>query len=57
MTEPDADEVDVTVSTFDHPEAVSPADHTWVEDQLPWIQLADGLPKHRQGRPGDPSGG
>lgn len=57
MTEPDADEVDVTVSSFDHPEAVSPADHTWVEDRLPWIQLADGLPEHRQGRPGDTSGG
>jgi hypothetical protein len=51
ITGPDADEIDVTVSSFDRPDAVSPADHTWVEDRLPWIQLADGLPEHRQGRP------
>jgi hypothetical protein len=53
MTEPDADEIDVTVSTFDRPDAVSPADHIWVEDRLPWIQLADGLPEYRRGRPDD----
>jgi hypothetical protein len=51
MTDPDAEEVDVTVSSFDRPEAVSPGDHTWVEDRLPWIQLADGLPQYPQGRP------
>ena len=41
---PDAGEVDVTVGSFDHPERVTPADHTWIEDRLPWISLADGLP-------------
>jgi len=40
---PDADEVDVTVCSFDQPTTVAPADHTWVEDQLPWIHLADDL--------------
>jgi hypothetical protein len=44
MAEPDADEVDVTVCSFDQPAAVTPADHTWVEDRLPWIRLADDLP-------------
>ena len=43
---PDADEVDVTVCSFDAPESVTPADHIWTEDQLPWIRLADGLPTH-----------
>jgi hypothetical protein len=41
---PDAKDVDVTVCSFDQPAAVTPADHTWVEDKLPWIRLADGLP-------------
>ena len=46
----DADEVDVTVCTFDQPAAVTPGDHTWDEDRLPWIHLADGLPAYRQRR-------
>ena len=50
MTTPEADEVDVTVCTFDHPGAISPADHTWVEDRLPWIRLADDLPVYEQKR-------
>lgn len=32
--EPNADEIDVTVCSFDNPNAVSPADHTWTEDRL-----------------------
>jgi hypothetical protein len=44
------DEVDVTVCTFDDPTSVTPADHTWTEDQLPWIHLTDGLPAHARAR-------
>ncbi len=47
---PETDEVDVTVSSFDHPEMVLPADHIWIEDRLPWIALADGLPAHARDR-------
>ena len=47
----EADEVDVTVCSFDQPAAVTPADHTWVEDRLPWIRLADNLPAFGQKRP------
>ena len=47
---PEAGEIDVTVGSFDHPEAVTPEDHTWVEDRLPWIPLADGLPAYEQKR-------
>ena len=47
---PETDEVDVTVCSFDHPEIHQPADHTWAEDQLPWVQLADDLPIYDQKR-------
>jgi hypothetical protein len=50
MTEPDADEVDVTVCSFDQPARVTPTDHTWVEDRLPWIRLADDLLTYGQNR-------
>jgi len=50
MAGPEADEVDVTVCSFDDPTMVKPEDHTWVGDRLPWIQLADGLPVHGKSR-------
>lgn len=51
LTEPSADEIDVTVCSFDQPAILTPADHIWVEDRLPWIRLADGLPAYEQTRP------
>ncbi|MES2921110.1 MAG: GFA family protein [Verrucomicrobiota bacterium] len=50
MTDRDAEEIDVTVCSFDQPATVVPADHTWVDDSLPWICLADGLPTFGRGR-------
>ena len=50
MAGPDADDLDVTVCSFDQAEKVTPADHTWVDDQLPWIRLADHLPTYGQKR-------
>jgi hypothetical protein len=50
MSQPDADEIDVTVATFDQPESVTPADHIWTEDRMSWIKLADNLPQHARGR-------
>ena len=50
MSGTDADEIDVTVCSFDHPEIVTPVDHTWYEDRMPWICLADDLPKHKRKR-------
>ncbi|MEO6871129.1 MAG: GFA family protein [Chthoniobacterales bacterium] len=44
-TSPEAKEWDVTVSSFDQPEA-----HVWIDDRLPWIKLADGLPTHARSR-------
>ncbi len=46
MTDRDANELAVTVGSLDQPAAVTPADHTWVDDRLPWIHLADGLPTY-----------
>jgi hypothetical protein len=46
----DSDEIDVTVCSLDNPESVSPQDHIWTQDQLPWIKLADDLPCYRQRR-------
>ena len=51
LTAPLANEVDVTVCSFDHPESISPADHTWIDDRLPWIRLVDDLPAYGQKRP------
>ena|SRR6516225_4635850 len=51
VTTAQAEEVDVTVCSFDHPEKVTPADHTWVDDRLPWIRLDDKLPAYAQKRP------
>ena len=50
MSRLDADEIDVTVATFDQPEIVTPADHIWTEDRISWIKLADNLPQHARGR-------
>jgi len=50
MTGAGSNEIDVTVATFDPPEIVTPADHTWTEDRLPWIKLADNLPQHARAR-------
>jgi hypothetical protein len=51
LSTPQADDVDVTVCSFDRPDMISPADHTWVDDRLPWIRLADALPAYAQNRP------
>lgn len=45
------DEIDVTAATLDDPRRVTPEDHTWTAEQLPWIRLGDGLPRHDRKRP------
>ncbi|MCW5892248.1 MAG: GFA family protein [bacterium] len=45
------DAIDVTAASLDDPAAVTPADHTWTGQQLPWICLGDGLPRHERTRP------
>jgi len=43
-------EIDLTLASLDDPAFLTPTDHLWTEDQLPWVRLADGLPRHARGR-------
>ncbi len=42
--------LDLTVGSLDDPSAIAPADHTWMEDALPWDRPADGRPAHPRTR-------
>jgi hypothetical protein len=44
------DQIDVTVCSLDHPEAVPPRDETWVRSRLPWAPLDERLPHFPQAR-------
>ena len=41
-------QVSVLAPTLDDPGIVAPAAHVYVEHQLPWVKLDDGLPTHEQ---------
>ncbi len=45
-----SDEIDVTTCSLDEPDALPPKDHTRTSSKLRWIELADGLPEHREAR-------
>ena len=45
-------ELDVTLASLDEPAALAPQVHVWVEDKLPWVVIADGLPQYARGIPG-----
>jgi hypothetical protein len=42
--------VDVTACSLDDPSPVVPEDHVWADRMLPWVKLADGLPRYRKSR-------
>ncbi len=42
--------LDVSACSLDAPEDLRPQDHLWVCRMLPWIRLADGLPRHDRDR-------
>ena len=42
-------EIDVTLATLDDPTLLTPAMHVWVKDRLPWMPIADSLPRHEAG--------
>lgn len=44
------DTIDVTLASLDHPENIVPLDHIWTRRQIPWIKLADGLPRFSASR-------
>jgi hypothetical protein len=41
---------DVTLASLDRPELIEPADHTFSKSLIPWIHLADGLPRFAERR-------
>lgn len=43
-------EIDLTTATLDDPAQVPPRDHTRTGTQLPWVILADGLPRFPETR-------
>ncbi len=44
--------VEVTLASLDDPAAVAPTDHTWTESRVPWLEIADGKPRHARAREG-----
>jgi hypothetical protein len=46
------DEIDVTAGSLDRPEAISPQDHLWTESAVPWLTVADDLPRFKRSREG-----
>lgn len=35
--------------TLDDPAAVAPAYHSWIAEQMPWLEIADTLPRYEHG--------
>ena len=46
------DTIDITVASLDEPARLAPLRHIHTSSQLPWITLADGLPRHAASRLG-----
>jgi hypothetical protein len=40
-------EVDFTLVSLDDPTLLQPQAHIWVQDKLPWVEIADGLPQYQ----------
>ncbi len=47
--------VQVTVGSLDAPERVRPDDHVWTQEQLPWFEIADELPRFQRESPAVPT--
>ncbi len=44
------DEIDITTCSLDSSSNVAPQDHTFTASQVPWLKLADGLPRYPRSR-------
>jgi len=42
----DKDWIDVTLGSMDRPERLQPKRHVYEPDRIPWMHMADGLPRH-----------
>lgn len=45
-----AGEIDIAAGSLDHPAAIAPQEHLWTESAVPWLTIADDLPRHRRSR-------
>ena len=45
--------IDITIGSLDDPARIAPSFHYWESKRLPWLQLADGLPRHAEFPPQD----
>ncbi len=43
--------ITLTVASLDEPQALAPRHHIFAADALPWLELADALPRHPQQLP------
>lgn len=43
-----ADELYISLGSFDRPEDLSPDRHVWVSGRIPWYEIHDELPQHSQ---------
>jgi len=46
-------QVDLYIATLDNPAAIVPTYHVFVEEQLPWFEIADALPRYARGSIGN----
>jgi len=47
------DQVHLFLCTFDEPESIRPEGHVYTDEQLSWLKLSDGLPRHAGTTSGD----
>lgn len=40
--------IDLTLGSLDEPARLPPQFHYWEAERLPWLGIADGLPRHRE---------
>ena len=46
-------QLDIYIGTLDDPAAIAPTYHVHAEEQLPWFEIADTLPRYARGKAGD----
>jgi hypothetical protein len=47
----EGDWIALTTATFDHPEGLQPRHHIFTESQMPWLPIADELPRYQGDSP------
>ena len=39
-------EIDVSIGSFDRPDAIVPTHHVWSSERIAWLRIDDGLPRY-----------